>query len=112
VSALQVVANGQQIVSIRISRIESDSSREIALRLRPIVATSIDVAVENKKRRAVRQTRARDGEFGQRAVVIAMTTKKKIRLCKMGFGLIRSKSHSTVERCTRAACGVRMRVEG
>src|SRR5256885_1531596 len=98
-SPLEVVRIGQQIVSIRISRVEGDRSREIALRLRPIVATSIDVAVENKKRRAVRQTRTRDGEFGHCAVVISMTTKKKIGFCKMGFRGIRSKSQCSLDCC-------------
>src|SRR5206468_7471346 len=85
-SPLQHVSIGQQIVSVGISGIERDRGREIAFSLRPMITASIDVAVENKKRRAVRQTGAGDCEFGQRAVVITMASEQKIGLGEMGLG--------------------------
>ena len=69
---------GQKIVSIRISRIEREGGGEIALGFVKMVAAAIDVAGENKKRRAVRQTRPRDREFCQSAVVIAQAPEEII----------------------------------
>ena len=43
-----------------------------------MVAAPIDVAGENKERRAIRQTGPGDGKFFQRAIVIAQATEEII----------------------------------
>jgi len=74
---------GQKIVSIRISRIERERGGEVALGFVKMVAAAIDVAGENKKRRAVRQTRARDCELFQSAVVVSLAPEEIICQGKM-----------------------------
>ena len=84
-AALENIGVGQKIVSIRISRIEREGGGEVALGFVKMVASAIDVAGENKKRRAVRQTRPRDCEFFHCALVIAQTPEEIIGLGEMRF---------------------------
>src|SRR5439155_9109095 len=72
--AFEHVGVGQKIVSIRISRIEREGSGKIALGFAKVVVAAIDVTGENKKRRAVWQTRSRNCEFFLRAIVVAQTS--------------------------------------
>ena len=84
-AALEHIGVGQKIVSIRISRIEREGGGEVALGFVKMVAAAIDVAGENKKRRAVRQTRPRDREFFHCAIVIAQTPEEIIGPGEMRF---------------------------
>src|SRR5438034_7473067 len=76
--ALQDVGVGQKIVSIWISRIEREGGGEVTFGFVKMVAAASDVAGENKKRGAVRQTQPRDREFFQCAIIIAQTPEEII----------------------------------
>src|SRR6266480_846082 len=66
-----------------------------------MVAASIDVAGENKERRAIRQTGARDSEFFQGAIVVTVASEQKIGHGKMGLGGIGAKA----QRCFHCGLG-------
>jgi len=96
--AFEHVGIGQKIVSIRISRIEREGSGEIALGFAKVVVAAIDVTGENKKRRAVWQTRSRNCEFFLRAIVVAQTSEVIIAPGEMRLSRVGAKPQRVIER--------------
>ena len=100
---MQHVSVSQKIVGIRISRIEREGGGEIPFGIGKVIAAASDIAGEDKKRRAVRQTWPREREFFLGSIVVAQTPEVIIGLGEMRFRRVRAQA----ERCFHCSVGER-----
>src|SRR5256886_14884610 len=85
----------------KVARVELSCAFQISSGVFPVPLPSLDETHHLKYARVVGKSLASDFQFGQRAVIIAITSIEMYRLCEVRFARIRLQTKSGIDRVFR-----------